>query len=201
MKKIAVLTIDLSKAKLFVLRPAERPSEQWSPVLKCEETLPNTHWINQKNETLSGGNRFSYHVGLSGMAQTMHGYDDHLERHQKEISKRFARDVAGVLSDFVAQHKTTELVIVAESKILGDLRAQIGKELRQLVNILELGMNLSNLSATDLHNHLAGLAALPRRSAPVDTQGESHARSGQWRRRGLPSQGKEEGAAASSEPI
>jgi hypothetical protein len=106
-----------------------------------------------------------------------------------------------LLCEFIAQHNTTELVIVAESKILGDLRDQIGKELRQRVNILELAMNLSNLSATALHNHLAGLAALPRRSPPTNIQGESHARAGQWRRRGLPSQGREEGAAAPSENL
>lgn len=197
MKNVAVISLDHTKAHFLILRPAERPKEQWSPILLAEEQLKNAFWDEQKNETLTGGNRFSYHVGMSGMAQTMHGYDDHLARHQREISRRFSREVYEHLKKFTSKHKVQELVIVAERKMLGDLREQLDENFKQALTILEIKMNLTNLSPTALHEHLSKLGALPRKLPPTDAQKVSFARSGQWRRRGKPGEGQGETAAGS----
>lgn len=191
MKNIAVLLVDQTKAKFFVLRPAERPREQWSPILEAKDNLINAHWYDQENESLAGGNRFSYHVGVSGMAQTQHGYDDHLSRHQMEISKRFAREVRDHLKKFVASHKPHELVIVADNKVLGELREQLDDDLKQRMQVSEVGMNLGHLSAVALHEHLSKVGALPQRMPPANIQNESYVRTGQWRRRRTPSEGEE----------
>ncbi|NBW81188.1 hypothetical protein EBR21_05485, partial [bacterium] len=149
------------------------------------------HWLDQKNETLTGGGRFSYHVGFSGMAQTMHGYDDHLARHQHEIIKRFSREVSEKLVKFLAEHQAEQLVLTAESKVLGELRAQLPAELRKKIRFHEVNVNLTNLSPVALHQHLAKLGLLPARNPPANVQGESFARSGQWRRRSAPAEGRE----------
>jgi len=186
MKRVAVLSLDQIKARFFMLHPAERPAEQWSPVLEIKEKIVNQYWLDQKNETLAGGNRFSYHVGLSGMAQTMHGYDDHLARHQREISKRFSRKVIEKIKRFIFQHNAQELIIVADRKMLGELRENLSPSVRQKISISEITANLANLSAVELHEHLAEMGALPERSPPADPQRASFSRSGQWRRRGGP---------------
>ena len=188
MKRVAVLSIDHIKARFYMLHPAERPAEQWSPILEIKDKIVNQYWLNQKNETLAGGNRFSYHVGLSGMAQTMHGFDDHLARHQREISKRFTRKVNEKIKRFIFQHNAQELIIVADSKMLGELREHLSASVRQKIAISEISANLANLSSVELHEHLAQMGALPERNPPADPQRASFSRSGQWRRRGGPDQ-------------
>jgi protein required for attachment to host cells len=191
MKQVAVLTVDHTKARFMLLRSAERPREQWSPVLSSIELFINKHWLDQKNETLTGGNRFSYHVGFSGMAQTMHGYDDQLVRHQHEIIKRFSREVSERLGKFLTEHHAEQLVIAADRKILGELREQFPADLHKKIRCNEIGANLTNLSPVALHQHLSKLGLLPARNPPDNVQSESFARSGQWRRRSVPGEGRE----------
>jgi protein required for attachment to host cells len=186
MKRIAVLSVDHIKANFFMLRAAERPAEQWSPILEPKKKMINQHWMNQRSETLSGGTRFSYHVGLSGMAQTMHGYDDHLARHQREICRKFTRELNEQIKRFISQHQAQELIIVADRKILGDLRQHMGPAVKLKIEVNEIAANLTNLSPVELHEHLSELGALPHRNPPSDPQSASHSRSGQWRRRGAP---------------
>jgi hypothetical protein len=186
MKRIAVLSVDHTKAHFFILRAADRPAEQWSPILQHQKMLINQNWINQRSETLSGGSRFSYHVGLAGMAQTMHGYDDHLTRHQREITRKFSRALNEQIKKFITQHHAQELLIVADSKMLGDIRQHLTAGVKLKIEVNEISANLTNLSPVELHEHLSELGALPHRSPPSNLQSASHSRSGQWRRRGGP---------------
>jgi protein required for attachment to host cells len=186
MKRIAVLSVDQTKAQFFILRAAERPAEQWSPVLEPRAEIINRHWYAQHSETLTGGTRFSYHVGLSGMAQTMHGYDDHLGRHQREIEKRFSRELFTQIHKFVSRHSAQTLLIAADSKMLGEIRQQLATGQKLKIEVTEICANLGKLSPVELHEHLSGLGLLPRRSPPADPQNKSHSRAGQWRRRAAP---------------
>lgn len=191
MKNIAVLSVDHTKARFYILRPAQRPAEQWSPILHPVDEIINVHWLEQEKESLTGGNRHSFHVGLAGNANTVHGFDDHLSAHQKEIDKRFSREINNRLRAFLSEHTAEKLIIAAESKILGRLREQMGEEYRNKMSVEEINANLSHLRPVPLHEHLATLKLLPERKAPSNPQQEPFSRSGQWRRRRIPSQGQE----------
>ncbi|MFZ9519052.1 MAG: host attachment protein [Silvanigrellaceae bacterium] len=196
MKQVAVLTVDHTKARFLILKSAERPGEQWSPVLSSVELFLNKHWQEQKNETLAGGHRFSYHVGFSGMAQTMHGYDDHLSRHQHEIVKRFSREISEKLLNFVSEFNVEAVVLAADRKVLGELRDSLPGELYRKLRVNDLDANLTKLSPVALHEHLSKLGLLPARNPPANPQREPYARSGQWRRKSAPSEGRVERGAS-----
>jgi protein required for attachment to host cells len=191
-KNIAVVSIDQAKARFYVLRRAERPKEQWSPELHFTEEIPNIWWQNQRNESLSGGQRFSYHVGLRGLAQTMHGFDDHLSRHQHEIARRFSAEILEKITSFIAQEKIDELILSAEKKMLGELREKINTRINLHVKIIEVTFIASKLSSTSLHDHLAKAGYIPARQPPIGGQETSFVRKGQWRRRAAPSPGQED---------
>ena len=191
MKNVAVLSVDHTKARFYLLTPAERPLEQWSPILNPIDEIINVHWLEQEKESLTGGNRVSYHVGATGNANTVHGFDDHLSSHQREIDQRFAREINTRLRHFLAENPAVRLIIAADSKVLGRLREQMGEEYKAKLIVEEVNVNLCKLKPVPLHEHLAHLGLLPERSAPSNPQQEAFARSGQWRRRRIPAEGKE----------
>ncbi|MEN9528530.1 MAG: hypothetical protein RI932_403 [Pseudomonadota bacterium] len=193
MKHVAVLSVDHTKARFYLLTPAERPNEQWSPILHPLDEIINVHWLEQEKEILTGGNRHSYHVGMCGNANTNHGFDDHLGSHKVEIDKRFSREITTRLRKFLTENPADRLLIAAESKVLGRLREQMGEEFRLKMVVEEVNTNLCNFKPVPLHEHLAKLGHLPARMAPQNPQQESFARSGQWRRRRIPAEGKEPG--------
>jgi hypothetical protein len=197
MKHVAVLSVDHTKARFYLLKPAERPMEQWSPILHPLDEIINVHWLEQEKEMLTGGNRHSYHVGICGNANTNHGFDDHLASHKVEIDKKFSREITNRLRQFLAENSAEGLVIAAESKVLGRLREQMGEEFKAKMSVEEVNNNLCNLKPVPLHEHLAKLGLLPPRMAPLNPQQEPFARTGQWRRRRIPGEGKETGELGS----
>lgn len=190
MKHIAVLAVDHTKARYYILRPAVRPDEQWSPILQPVDELINVHWLEQEKESLTGGNRFSYHVGMAGNANTVHGFDDHLSSHKKEIDRKFSREINTKLREVLAENPSEMLIIVAENKVLGRLREQMGDEYRCKMNVEEHNANVCHLKPVPLHEHLAAVGLVPQRRAPANPQQDPFARSGQWRRRHVPGEGR-----------
>lgn len=183
MKQIAILSVDHTKARFYILKDAERPAEQWSPVLCPIDEFINVHWLEQEKESLSGGTRMSYRVGLAGNSNTVHGFDDHLDSHQIEIDKRFSREINTRLRLLMQESAPEKLIIAAESKILGRLREQMGGEYSSKIQVEEVALNLCNLRPVEIHERLSQLSLIPKRTAPENQLINPFARAGQWRRR------------------
>ena len=183
MKQIAIISVDHTKARFYILKDAERPVEQWSPVLCPIDEFINVHWLEQEKESLSGGARMSYHVGMAGNANTVHGFDDHLDSHQIEIDKRFSREINTRLRLLIQESTSEKLIIAADSKILGRLREQMGNEYSSKIQVEEVALNLCHLRTVEIHEKLAQLSLIPQRSAPENQLINPFTRTGQWRRK------------------
>ena len=183
MKQIAILSVDHSKARFYILKDAERPNEQWSPVLSPVDEFINLHWLEQEKESLSGGNRMSYHVGIAGNTNTVHGYDDHFDSHLLEIDKRFSREINTRIRSLLQEYSPEKLIIAADSKILGRLREQMGDEHRNKIHVDEVALNLCHLKPVEIHERLSQLSLIPQRTAPENQLTNPLGRTGQWRRR------------------
>lgn len=183
MKQIAILSVDHTKARFYIVKDAERPIEQWSPVIYPIDEFINVHWLEQEKESLSGGNRMSYHIGLAGNSNTVHGYDDHLDSHQQEIDKRFSREINNRLRLLMQESDPVKLIIAADSKILGRLREQMGDEYKSKVEVEEVALNLCHLKPVEIHERLAHLSLIPKRIAPESQLTSPLSRTGQWRRK------------------
>lgn len=183
MKQIAILSVDHTKARFYILKDAERPAEQWSPVLCPIDEFINVHWLEQEKESLSGGARMKFHVGLAGNTNTVHGFDDHLDAHQVEIDKRFSREINTRLRLLLQESAAGKLIIAAESKILGRLREQMGDEYSSKIQVDEVTLNLCHMRPVEIHERLAQLSLIPKRTAPENQLINPFGRAGQWRRK------------------
>lgn len=148
-----------ARARFFTLEEAEYPEMESGPNLCEVNDLVNlaqaTHGVDLWSETKSGRNR-----GNNGAA---HGYDDHRSQHEEEFERRFAREVAREATRLLSQNSTRQLVLVAQKRILGFLRNELGALIKAGVDIKELAKDLTKLPTQELHEHLAREQLLPQR--------------------------------------
>jgi len=75
------------------------------------------------------------HAARGGPA---HAADDHRQRHQEEVDRRFARRILDTAQPFAETHQLARLILIAAPRLLGCLRAERnGRRLADL-NIIEL---------------------------------------------------------------
>jgi len=75
------------------------------------------------------------HASRGGPA---HAADDHRQRHQEEVDRRFARRILEETQPFAEKHQLGRLILIAAPRLLGCLRAQLdGRRLADL-SIVEL---------------------------------------------------------------
>lgn len=163
MTDYCVVVANGARARFFTLRNAKVPEieggpnlvEQGSDLVNPEKELPDRElWANEygRNRAPSGG--------------PAHGYDDHREQHDEELVRRFARRVAEETVRLIQANSASHIVLVAQKRTLGHLRPALEPLLRASVDVREVGKDLSKLSPTELHEHLAKENILPRRRIP-----------------------------------
>ncbi len=169
MQNYVVAVVNSTRARLFVLEPAQFPEYEPSSKLVEIETLYNSTqelqgqdlWSNTK----PGRNR-----GSAGQA---HGYDDHRDNHRVEFERRFAQAIAGRITEFVRLSQPHQLLLVAEPQILGIVREILIPDLPKNLRVYELAKDLCQLRPHELHEYLAAKALLPAQTRPSGQQVQS----------------------------
>jgi len=160
MNQYCVVVANGTKARFFTLEDADRPEINSGPNLVKQKDLLNLE--NQSNldglwtETKSGGNR-----GHGGQS---HGYDDHRQKHEDDIERRFANSIADECKRF-SQTTNGNVVLVSQKRMLGHLRAAMGTRMNG-VKPQEVAKDLCKLSAHEIHQHLAKEHIIPERRLP-----------------------------------
>lgn len=164
MTDYCVVVANGSRARFFTLQESEVPEieggpnlvEQGTDLVNPEKELPDRElWANEpgRNRAPNGG--------------PAHGYDDHREQHDEELVRRFARRVAEEAARKAQSCNAAHVVLVAQKRTLGFLRPALDPLLKAGVDVREVGKDLSKLTPSELHEHLARENALPRRRAPA----------------------------------
>jgi len=89
-------------------------------------------------------------------------FDDHHQAHTDQLDINFAKQIAGEVELVTRERVYTELLVVANARMLGQLRHSL-EPLRRTVTVTELERDFTKLSTTELRQHLADLALLPPR--------------------------------------
>ena len=163
MSDYLVLVADGTKARFFSLEPAAVPQVETSPKLVEQQDLISTEldvpgkemWSDQK----SGRNRAPPH----GAA---HGYDDHRDKHENEFERRFAHRISETAIKLAQQHRAKQLVMVAETRMLGMLRKELAIPSHASFSVQELAKDLTKLGIDELHTHLVQADLLPKARKP-----------------------------------
>jgi len=164
MSDYCVVVADGARARFFTLEPAGLPEMESGPNLIEQSALVNMEKEAKDrdllSDTKSGRNR-----GSSGGGA--HGYDDHRAQHGDEVERRFARLIADEAMHQLSSHCPSRVVLVAEKRMLGFLRAALDPVVRSGVSMEEVAKDLGKLSNLQVHEHLARDGLVPRRRSPA----------------------------------
>ena len=90
-----------------------------------------------------------------------HGFTDRRELHEAEVLRRFASRIAGQAAVLAVAGKVSSVVLVADSRMLGLLRAALEPVAKAGVKLRELSRDYTWCSAPQLQRHLAENGLLP----------------------------------------
>lgn len=162
MQNYVIAVVNSTKARLFVLEPAQFPEyEPSSKLTEVETLLSSTQELQGQDlwsNTKPGRNR-----GNGGQA---HGYDDHRENHRVEFERRFAQTIATRMAGLMPTYQPHQLLLVAEPQILGIMRDVLIPALPKNLKVYELAKDLCQLSTHELHEYLAAKNLLPAQTRP-----------------------------------
>ncbi len=159
MSSTCIIVAARDHARFFTLQPTSDPTPNHGQVLvesgkvrNDEAGKPGTEvWSNIR----AGRNR-SHNGGG-------HGYGDHRNRHEIEVDRRFAQDIASQAEKLARTSKANHVVVVAQSKTLGNLRDALGHLGKSGIRVSEVAKDLSKLAAHDLQDELSKDHLLPKR--------------------------------------
>lgn len=163
MSEYCVVVADGARARFFTLEPVESPDTESGPNLMERKDLvspehrvhPGQLWSDAK----TGRNR------APGGGQA-HGYDDHRTQHAAEFKRRFARSVAQETARLVQTNGAKNVILAAQKRMLGFLRAELGPLLKNGVTVHAIAKDLCKLAPHELHKYLAKETILPPRKNP-----------------------------------
>ena len=89
------------------------------------------------------------------------GDDDHRDRHEHELERRLAARSATKLTKVLDETSCKQVVMVAGPHMLGILRAATGTFAVRGVEIHDVALDLNTQTTSQLHDHLAGIGAIP----------------------------------------
>lgn len=156
-----IVVADGTRARLFTLEAGA--TDEPGPNLTEQDDLANPeHKLqgHEKYSTTRTGSNLNPHKGPA------HGYDDHRDKEEREHERWFARDVARRAVALAQQHKSHQLVVVAEKRMLGLLREALVLPPKSGIELHELAKDLTQLASTELQEHLAEAGLVPARRAP-----------------------------------
>lgn len=160
MSEYCVVVAEGAKARFFTLEPAQLPELESGPNLVEHDAMISAELYSHQPVWADG--RKGRNRGTNGSGHT---YDEHRQQHDKEISRKFAREVADQVSRITSTNGFRHVVLCAEKQMLGMLRPSISERLNG-IDLKEVPKDLAKLSPQALHNRLAGDGVLPRCKKP-----------------------------------
>ncbi|MDX2052418.1 MAG: host attachment protein [Polyangiaceae bacterium] len=155
-----VVIADGARARFFALESRGLPEIEGGPALYEAADLENPAKAGSSRDSAppsdSRGHRGSPSSGSS----------DHRGRHQAQMDRRFAKQVAQRAAELAYGRGAHTCIIVADPKTLGMLRPELRALGNQQVSFTELSKDLCRLSVHEIQSHLARLGQLPARRAP-----------------------------------
>ncbi len=157
MNNVVVAVVDSAKARFLILEWAKFPEEAMGSRLVEVEGLANP--VSQaQGQQLWSSTKTGRNLGGGGQA---HSYDDHREHHQVEFQRRFTQAIATHLVNLVPQYQAQQLILIAESQLIGLLREAIASSTLAQLEITQVTKHLGHLPPFELQKYLAHEGLLP----------------------------------------
>jgi protein required for attachment to host cells len=158
MDKSCAVVADGAKARWLCLEKA--PGASGRPTNKLFE---RAGLVNLESELTGSALWFSLKSGqhvAPGGGQT-HTYDDHRQKHEAEYERRFAGKITDRIVEVTQAHEVSQLVMIADPRMLGLLRDELGDRHIGNLKIREVEADLTRFSAPELLKYLTERDLLP----------------------------------------
>ena len=164
MSEYCVVVADASRARFFTLEEAEIPEVESGPRLVERSDLVSPDAVLQGRERWSD-TRSGANVAPGGGPS--HRYDDHRDRHQDEVARRFARRITDAAAEMAGREGVRYLVVAAATRMLGFMRETLSAPTgANGVEIREIPKDLTPQSPDSIHRNLSAAGLLPARERP-----------------------------------
>jgi protein required for attachment to host cells len=157
MSEYCVVVAGSTETRIFTLEPAEIPEIQSGPNLVERTALIGPQ--QQNHEARPGIERRRSRVANG----QVHSYDDGGENHDREATRKFARDIVSAVERTVNRNGLQHVVLCADRRMLGVLRPTLNGNLANQVAVHEVPKDLGKLSCHELHDKLSRTGYLPHR--------------------------------------
>ncbi|HEY5921182.1 MAG TPA: host attachment protein [Kofleriaceae bacterium] len=161
MKRACIAIVDAARARLFTYQEDADPGRELREVRDLTNPgrrLKQSEMFSETRPPLGQSGR----PGPSGEPGSTK--DDHRDDHVNMMDMKFAKEVIEEIEEIIRSEAYGRVILIAGPKMLGELRKANGalKRNGDLV-VDEIPRDLANLTATQLHDHLASLDMIPGR--------------------------------------
>jgi len=168
MSEYTVVVADGVRARFFTLEKAKDPDNESGPKLIEHESLLNPD-KNVPESTRTGNNNSGRTRAPSGGS---YAFDDHRGKHEQEVLRRFAEKVvAAAIKKTRLGEARRSLVLAAEGKVLGALRAELETIKTNGMEIRECDCDMAGETPLHIHELLAKRALIPAMNKPAKRGG------------------------------
>lgn len=168
MKRACIATVDAARARLFTYQEDADPGREMREahdLANAGRRLKDSEMFSESRPPLAP----SGHLGPNATGGAFKGSsggpgkDDHRDDHIAMMDMKFAKEIVDEVDKLVRTEGYGHLILVAPAKMLGVLRKANGIFKRNGLLVDEVQLDLSNLTAPQLHEHLASLGLIPGR--------------------------------------
>ncbi len=152
MKRICLIVADASRARIFTYERSQEPDGLHDELRERRDLIDP---VRRKRAS----ELFSDSAGANHGGSRSNAFDDHRQAHLDQFDTNFAREITAEL-DGLIREGYRELIVIASSRMLGELRTTL-EPLRRTLSIKELERDFTRLATTELRDRLAKLALLP----------------------------------------
>jgi len=160
MNNACVIVADGQRARIFLVESRDAPRERFRLVER--DSLDNPD-LRTRGASVTG--RVRTETNTNRGAGPVHPMGAQRERHRLELERRFGREIVSRISNLVGGWAEGTVVLVAEPRLLGLMREPLRKAMLPGMALKELAKNYTQLTPTEIYEHLTDNSLVPARRA------------------------------------
>jgi protein required for attachment to host cells len=162
MNRTCIVVADAKIARFFGIEPSDSPRSTVKLVEHHALESPDLEAVRR-----NGAGRVKTERVSNRQAGDVHPIEPRREQHRLELQRRFGHEIALRTARIVKDWSEAAVILVAEPRLLGLMRAPLRKALHARVDLKELAKDYTHFTPAELHDQLASSSIVPpRRTAP-----------------------------------
>jgi protein required for attachment to host cells len=158
MDNVCVVVAGGRRARLFLVRESASPR---APIRLVERGVLDNADLRTRGRSVTG--RVRTETNTNREAGPMHPMGAQRERHRIELERRFSVEVARRAAALARDWTTGSIVLVADPRMLGLLRAAVRGALKRAIRVRELAKDYARLTGPRLQDRLVEGGIIPAR--------------------------------------